>query len=242
MPWIWLPIELLLGSTSGRRYGHYFATAYAPTALLAAAFVAQVMAVAPGVLAGRNGLLVFRVLAVSIALWAMSGVAMKVVRDKDELERRTQVAQTAAYVRASTPASVRVLVWGHAAEVHFFSERLPASRFIYPLALLTPRYADAALVRGFVDELRAAAPALIIDATPEAAEEEDLVPPLSAWDPSWQYPKDAKPGRQWWTMTPDLRMFYDYVHANYVPVETVGPKNWVVYRRAINGSSSAAGG
>ncbi|MDQ6881182.1 MAG: hypothetical protein M3150_03700, partial [Pseudomonadota bacterium] len=237
---LWLPIELVLGATSGRQYSHYFATGFAPVALLAAGFVAEVELFAPAGLAQGKGLLVFRALALGTALWAMAGAGMTLFQDR-ERDRREQVAATAAYVRASTPSGARVLVWGHSAEVHFFSDRLPASRFVYPLALLTPRYADAALVDKFIDELRASAPALIVDATPNAAEGEDLVPTLASWNPDWRYPKDAPPGREWWAMTPQLRTFYDYVHANYVPVQTVGPRHWVMYRRVVPDASHSGG-
>lgn len=238
---VWLPVELLLGSTSGRHYGHYFATCFAPLALLAAAFVAEVSAVAPTLFSKANGLLVFRLLAACTAFWAVASAALNMVKDKDEQERRAQASQTAAYVRASTPPDARLLVWGHAVEVHFFSDRRPASRFVYPLALLTPNYADAALVQGFLDEIKASNPPLIIDATPKATDGEDLVPSLATWNPDWKYPKDAKPGQLWWSMTPQMRTFYDYVHANYSAVDTIGPKQWVVYRRnGVEAPTSAA--
>jgi hypothetical protein len=169
----------------------------------------------------------------------MASAAMNIAKDKDGRERVVQVSEAADYVRAATPADARLLVWGHAADVHLFSGRRPASRFIYALPLLTPNYADAALVRGFIDEVAASAPPLIIDATPNAIEAEDLAPSLAAWNPAWKYPKDAPPGRLWWSMTPELRSFYQYVHANYTPVASIGPRQWVVYRRS--GTAAPAG-
>jgi 4-amino-4-deoxy-L-arabinose transferase-like glycosyltransferase len=235
---LWLPLELLLGSASGRQYAHYFAPAFAPVALLAAAFVAEVVATVPPLATGR-GVGVLRLFTVCTALWAMASAAMNIAKDKDGRERVVQASEAAAYVRAATPADARLLVWGHAADVHFFSGRRPASRFIYALPLLTPNYADAALVRGFIDEVAASAPPLIIDATPNAIEGEDLAPSLAAWNPAWKYPKDAPSGPLWWSMTPELRSFYQYVHANYTPVASIGPRQWVVYRRS--GTAAPAG-
>ena len=37
----------------------------------------------------------------------------------------------AAYVKAHTKASDRIFVWGHDSDIYFFSDRRPASRFIY---------------------------------------------------------------------------------------------------------------
>ncbi|MBA3774084.1 MAG: hypothetical protein H0X13_16815 [Ramlibacter sp.] len=237
---IWLPVELLLASMAGRQYGHYFAASCAPLALLAAAFVVEVTAIAPAVLARGQGALVFRLLALGTALIAVATTALHVARDKTDRERRMQVTQTAEYVRANTGEAESILVWGHAAEVHFLSGRGPASRFVYPLPLLTPRYADAALVSTYLHEIKTAAPRLIIDATPNALESEDLVPSLAKWDPTWQFPKSTTGSRPWWSMTPELKSIYDYVHANYVPVETVGPKQWVVYRLAQPSSSAGS--
>ncbi|MBA2962643.1 MULTISPECIES: glycosyltransferase family 39 protein [Ramlibacter] len=225
---LWLPIELLLASTSGRHYGHYYATTFAPAGLLAAAFVVELAALVPAAPARR---LLVGLLAAGAALSAVAGTAMRLAIDVNEKARRQQVAITADYVRSHTAAADRLFVWGHAADVHFLSGRPPASRFLYPLGLLTPRYADAALVDGLVDELRRAAPPLIVDATPNAIEGENLVPPLAQFDPAWYYPKNARPGRRYWSMTPELRAFYDYVHGHYVPVATVGPQQWVVYQR-----------
>jgi hypothetical protein len=138
------------------------------------------------------------------------------------------VDATARYVREHSPPNSRLFVWGHASDVYLFANRAPASRFVYPLAMLTPRYADSALVAGFVDELRASAPPLIVDATSGVSTSDDLVPSLSAWDPAWRYPET---GVAWWTMTPALRAFYDHVAANYTIIDSVGPQHWVIYAR-----------
>jgi hypothetical protein len=230
---VWLPIELLLASMSGRHYGHYFATALAPLALLSAAFVAEALAMAPAAQARGNGVLMVRLLAGGTALIAIAATTMQLVGGggKAERERRAQVTAAADYVRAKTGAGAPLLVWGHAADVHFFSGRRPASRFVYPLPLLTPGYANAARVNSFLDEIRTAAPPLIIDATANAQEGEDLVPSLARWDPTWGYPRSPHTANRWWSMTPELKAFYDYVHANYEMVDTVGPKEWVVYKR-----------
>jgi len=55
-----------------------------------------------------------------------------------------------------------------------------------------------------------------------------LVPSLGSWNPRWRYPTS---GVAWWTMTPALRAFYDYVASNYAVVDVVGPQRWVIYAR-----------
>jgi hypothetical protein len=103
-------------------------------------------------------------------------------------------------------------------------------------------YADSALIRGFLDEIRTAAPPIIIDATATADSTagEDLVPPLGAWVPDWRYPDPERHdwAREiWWTMTPALKGFYDLVaedYEDYVVVDSVGPLKWPVYRRSTS--------
>jgi hypothetical protein len=240
---IWLPVELVLVTASGRPYRHYFAAVMPVLAYLSA--------LAAGSLLGRLapygdelvgwGRRALGVVAVAMVVPAALSTAVR-LRDREYPRVRSeQIAATAAYVQARTAPEATLLVWGHAADLHFFSGRRPASRFVYPLALLTPGYADSALVRGFLAELRAAPPPLIVDATPGAEKNDDLVPSLAAWDPDWKYPTSYGPRVQWWTMTPALRQFYEYVEQHYELDARVGPKQWVVYRRRVLPSVAASG-
>jgi hypothetical protein len=224
------PMEIALASVPGRSYMHYFATLLLPFGLLTAIAACELFAamgrIAPPTIARR-----WRRDATLVACGAIAvvpiGRTVMTLRDNGlRTIRGKQVAATAQYVRDHSPADGRLLVWGHAADVYLLGGRAPASRFVYPLALLTPGYADSTLVAGFVEELRTRAPALIVDATPGTSESDDLVPSLARWDPKWRYPEA---GVAWWTMTPALRAFYDHVAANYVVVDSVGPQHWVVY-------------
>lgn len=230
---LWPPLEMLLAGTSGRPYGHYFAPLIPPLALLAGVLGAELGALEVS-RAGRpfRGPTLVAALALALALSSVSDVVIRARDDDRARTRARQVATTAAYVATHTRPSDRLLVWGHAADVHLFAHRRPASRFVYPLALLTPRYADTALVRGFMAEVRQAAPPIIVDATPNALAGDDLVPPLGAWNPAWTYPKTQVAGRRnWWTMTPALHEFYDWVRANYTVTDSVGPDRWAIYTR-----------
>jgi hypothetical protein len=229
---LWAPIEVALAAVPGRSYMHYFAVLLLPLGLLTAivaceAFVLLARAGAPTV-TERWRRDAAALVCAAIAIVPVGRTVIGVRDDGLRRERAEQVDATAHYVRDHSPANSRLLVWGHASDVYVFSDRAPASRFVYPLALLTPRYANDALVAGFVEELRASAPPLIVDATPGAARSEALVPPLAGWNPTWQYPES---GVAWWTMTPSLRAFYDYVATNFTIIDSVGPRHWVIYAR-----------
>jgi hypothetical protein len=229
---LWLPVEIALAAVPGRAYMHYFATLLLPFGLLTGIAACEVFAIiarvaAPAV-AGRwrrdVALVVCGVIAVVPVGQTLIGLRDNGLRG----ERAEQVDATARYVRAHSARDSRLLVWGHAADVYFFADRAPASRFVYPLAMLTPRYADSSLVAEFVDDLRASAPPFIVDATPGVPKSDALVPSLGSWNPRWRYPTS---GVAWWTMTPALRAFYDYVASNYAVVDVVGPQRWVIYAR-----------
>ena len=231
---LWLPVELALVSVSGRPYTHYFTTVLPLLSFLAALAAAELVALAASVPRATRRFgptALVAALAAVIAAWATVATLVSVRDDPPVSDRARQVTATAAFVRAKTTDGVPLLVWGHAADVHFFSQRRPASRFIYSLPLLTPGYADSALVAGFIAELRAAAPPLIVDATANADLNDDLVPPLGRWDPSWRYPTNRGPTLRWWAAVPALEPFYDYVAANYVVTDSVGPLRWAIYRR-----------
>jgi 4-amino-4-deoxy-L-arabinose transferase-like glycosyltransferase len=232
----WPVVETALAAVSGRGYAHYFATLTPPFALLAGYVAVEILAAADSP-RGSSSRAVAVVAALAAALVAPRTLdILLMVRDGGLYQRRAAaVAAVAGYVRSHTRPEDRVLVWGHAADVYLFSGRQPVSRFVYPLALLTPRYADSALVAGFLRDVERARPPLIVDATAYAPEGEAIVPHLGVWDPSWQYPPTSYvPGLYrpvWWRMTPALRTFYDYVDRNYTLADSVGPGRWAVYRR-----------
>ena len=229
---IWLPVEVALASVSGREYAHYTAPLFAPLAFLAAIFAAEIAAslqegdANAGAVPARYAI---GALAAGIVLLPLAQV-LRDLRDSDlQGMRRDQIGAASAYIASHTPPNAHVLVWGHAADVYFLSRRRPASRFIYALPLLTPGYADTALIRGFLDELRAAQPPLILDATAGQRPADNLVPSLATWNPHWRYP--ATGAAPWWTMSSSLKAFYDYIGEQYTIVDSVGPQRWTVYRR-----------
>jgi hypothetical protein len=191
---VWLPMEVLFASVSGRPYLHYFVVLLSPLAYLTASFGSEIIdapalgRVAPSSRRGAGNALVLG-LAAAIAVASVLTTGMQ-LRDRvsssasadstsgSSTNRRLQVDETAAYVRAHTRAGEPLLVWGHASDVYLFAQRPPASRYVYSLALLTPHYADAAMVDRFIAELRASSPPLIVDATTGLDEAERLVPSL----------------------------------------------------------------
>lgn len=224
---IWISLELLLASVSGRPYDHYFMMLLPPMAMLTAALVAEGLRLVPARVrrSVRSPVLV----AVVFAL-----VMIRPVVDRAVARARTgelvpspassQVALAAAFVRANSAPTDRLLVWGLAGGVYFLADRPPASRYLFAFPLLTRSYGDSVAPR-FLAELRRTPPKLIVD----AAVSYPSTPTLARWDPSWRFPH-IHWHAPYWAMTPSLRPFYDFVAQNYVPVAVVGPERWIVYR------------
>jgi hypothetical protein len=227
-------VELLMASISGRDYSHYFLALLPPLSLLTALLVTELETIA-GVSPQWLGITrhkAIALVAIALVLPAVSAVAIE-LRDRG-LPRTylTRMGPVIEYIQQQTKPHDSIFVWGHAAALYFFADRTPASRYIYLLPLLTPGYADAALIHGFIDELRMAAPTLIVDATAG----EDVVPSLTQWDAEWRFPDPRNPKfsywreGSYWTMTPALHQFYEFVDKHYAFVQTVGPLKWRVYR------------
>jgi 4-amino-4-deoxy-L-arabinose transferase-like glycosyltransferase len=226
---IWIVIELLLASISGRPYDHYFLMLLPPMALLTASLVAELLSFpltpanvrrrvrSPAIIAALFALVMLRPLVGNLVLRARTtGIVPP--------RASSQVVQTADYVRAHSDPADPLLVWGLSGGVYFLAQRPPASRFLFAFPLLTRTYGDS-VAPDFLSELRRSPPAIIVD----AAVSDESAPPLSQWDPAWHFPRLS-----WYaplrTMTSSLRPFYDFVARNYTPVAKVGPEQWTVYR------------
>ena len=236
---IWLPIELSLAATSGRNFPQYFTPLFAPLSFLAAVLSWAIADRRAGRAPPPRRRLpldpVVVALAAAIAGYASLTTVQQWRQNTLPQARDAQVARTVAYVHDHTSPGEAILVWGHAADLYLLSGRRAASRFIYPLPLLTPGYADSALVATFMRELRATPPALIIDVSGVELEGELLTPPLDRWDPDWMVPTRGPPdfakGRAWWSMTPALKSFYDHVARDYLPDTSDAAGRWTIYRR-----------
>jgi len=114
---IWIVIELLLASISGRPYDHYFVMLVPPMALLTAALVAELLSLShtptglprrvrsPVIVATLFALVMLRPLVADLVLRART---TGLVPSRDA----SQVVHAADYVRAHSAPDDRLLVWG----------------------------------------------------------------------------------------------------------------------------------
>jgi hypothetical protein len=117
--------------------------------------------------------------------------------------------EMAVYLSSATDADDSVLVWGFFPAAAPLADRETAGRYPYLLPLTTPGYATPTMIDAWVADLASNPPAVIID-----AEGGDFDVP----------PAGTAGGRNLDIVQP----FRDWVHANYVPTETVADRQ--VYR------------
>jgi hypothetical protein len=162
--WLWLAAGLVAVAAGLRFFPHYYLQLLPPLALLAGRGL-----VSHAFFARRTGIAVVAVLAIAPLVWFLpSAFAART-------DRNLRLAlDAAAYVRAHTSPTDRVLVWGQAPEVYWASDRRPATRFPTtafvtgasggrPPERVGPQYATRGAMRKFLHDLREHPPALIVD-------------------------------------------------------------------------------
>lgn len=232
---VWLPIELLFASISGRDYGHYFLPVLVPLSFLTAAFAAELdtgyLRATIHSISGRQGLIIWS-LAVALTFQPVTDIFWKVKEKGLPTSPSDATIPVIEYIRAHSNPEDRIFVWGHAAPIYFFSNRQPASQYLYILPLLTPAYADSTVVGRFLADLRHTPPVIIID----ASSQDEFSPPLNPWNAGWQFPDATRRhaywnSESWYSIPPAMKAFHDFVMAEYRHVATIGPRSFAVYRR-----------
>jgi len=169
---LWFVLSIIPVSTGFRFYGHYFLLLLPPMAILASPVIENIWR--------ENRVWLKRVSLVAILLPAIGfTVARFYIADihakvgEDNIENYKPLA---SYVKEHTAPDDRVLAWGYAPLVYWYSERLPATRFFWS-DLLTGRVpgtkggetgakVDPKMWEMFFNDIERHKPAYIIDTAP----------------------------------------------------------------------------
>lgn len=168
-------LDMLLVNLAATGFAHYFLTPLP-------AFVALVMLGLAGLLDAPRRLLrvtgwigAFVVALPVVLLPNILYVALVLAASGGNLGEQAIARALPDYVARHTAPDDTVLVWGHDPAVNLLSGRRSPSPYFYAHPLTLPGYSGPARIAAFVDDLRAAKPALIID---ETLRDEIKVPPL----------------------------------------------------------------
>lgn len=149
--WAWLLAALLGLAAGGRYYPHYSLLLLAPLALAAAAGLAALPRWAGNL--GAAGIL----LSVSISAWPVWSASSGPERSQ-RLFGTTLMAQgreLGVLIAQRSGPGERLFIWGSEAELYYYSQRVPATRFLYhyPFTGEAPAWpeGDAELIAGLRD-------------------------------------------------------------------------------------------
>lgn len=154
---IGLPIELILVSTSGRTYPHYY-IAMLPILSL---FAGVVFWVFYSKLSGfkKKYQAYFFIIIMSILLWKPCySYYNEIIPYKPTMDD-----QIINYVKNSTTPDESVLFWGAESSINYLTQRKSPSRFVYQYPLYTKGYTDAEMIEEFLNDIIQNRPQLIID-------------------------------------------------------------------------------
>jgi hypothetical protein len=186
----WMLVAVVAIALQGRLLSHYAIPLGVPLAVLSA----------PALQRRRVAALALTLLV--ILSWATTAAlaAFHTTHGGPATER------VAAWIRANTEPTDRLLVWGADANIYLASERVPAGRYVYLFPLVTPGYTTTEMIAAWVADLRSEPPRIIVDS--EAAN--------SYWADDADFLRPPSPGAGGGRELDLLDPFRDFVRENYV--------------------------
>ncbi|MBA4384147.1 MAG: hypothetical protein C0410_05375 [Anaerolinea sp.] len=154
-----LPIELILISTSGRSYPHYYMTLLPVLSLFAGlmVWIFLLLLSALGVKFFAKNVVVISV--VGIFLWCSYPIYWSKVLDLRSAGNETVID----YIRHNTSPDDYVLLWGAESSINYFTQLKSPSRFVYQYPLYSPDYVDEQMILEFLDDIIRNRPLYIVD-------------------------------------------------------------------------------
>ncbi len=212
------PLETMMVLLSGQRFPHYFISLL-PIGALSAAYLIERAEIGWGRNPGRTRTLVWS-LAGLLALVTLVKAPHRLAGPLYSMRGRVEREAAERLCSIAQPGDI-LLVWGMAPEIYVYTKLKPAGKYTHVYPLLSPGYTDVAVVREFLEELRARPPALILD----ASSHNGRVPSLRNWPDDFRhfgYP-----------LHPELKRFYTFFEENYEKTASLENWEWTIYRRVV---------
>ena len=230
-----LPVELLLASTSGRMYVHYYLI-WLPifailTARLAFDFWNYFAPAEITFLQRKIGLK---------SVWSVALVIAMVLPALTEMLNPVATLLKSNYpapspvvqrIQSYTTQDDYLLMWGAETSYNFLAKRRTPSRFVYQYPLYTCGYVTDAMIAEFLDDIARHKP-LIIDTS---STKPPYVPPLNAQDrEKWDGQAFAGDAAESCGASRRMADVFAFIDAHYRVAEVVQPEQWVIYRYVDN--------
>jgi hypothetical protein len=226
-----LPVELLLASTSGRTYVHYYIIWLPIFAILAARLALDFWSYF------ASPELTFRQRQIGLkSLWSAALIIAMMLPALTEMLNPVATLLKANYpapspvikrIQSYTDPDDYLLMWGAETSYNFLAERRTPSRFVYQYPLYTCGYVTEAMIAEFLDGISRHKP-LIIDTS---STKPPYVPPLNADDrATWAGQAFAGDAAESCGVSPQMADVFAFINAHYRAAEVVQPEQWVIYR------------
>lgn len=125
----WLVFSLGAAMAGGRGYDHYFFPVLAPAAWLAALIPGRIIS---AISSSQPPRVPWRVAGILFGLFLLLGVIYKPLTARQYPPDDPDPAQRVSeYIRRQSSSADRLFVWGFNPDIYYYSNRLPATRFLY---------------------------------------------------------------------------------------------------------------
>lgn len=212
LTWLDFLLELVLISTSGRNYRHYFMSLMPSLTYLIAALAAGVV-----VLFRRyTRPLVWLVLAL---LWVfLVSASLPPLWDAMHPVHEVSLNEVISYVREHSSKMDTVLMWGSHTEINYMTGRDAPTRFVHTKPLFYEGYSTPAITNEFLSDLETKKPIMIINTRLDYLPFAFIEANGRCGIPETSHPVWVDP-------------IYKYICDHYTLVDTIGKDSWQVWLR-----------
>jgi len=145
---------------------------------------------------------------------------------------RSQLEETADYIKRNSGKNDYLLVWGSGGQLNFLTGRPSPSRFFFQYPFAATGYGSPEIINSFMKELRRHPPAIIIDNSGDTGR----LPPIDkAYRKQWKE-KKASSNELYSTIPANIDSFYNFVETEYNTSGKSG--SWNIYKHNKNGDIS----
>ena len=219
-----LPLEIVLGSSSGREHGYYWLAAVPALGVLAAfaAFAFERRLVPRLAAALRRPAATVAAASLALSLLVLAARPVPLLARVAQSAEDGLTSSAVAYLQANTGPQDTVLIWGSRTAVNFDARRRSPTRYVYQYAPLWTRGYDArphvAELKRLLDERP---PTLVVDAWRDSA----VTPALEVAAAGQFDTQDPL-----FVFSPAVAEVARAIMERYERVDTIGATAWPVYR------------
>lgn len=155
-----LPIELILVSTSGRNYAHYYMTLLPVLTFFSGITFWIIISSRLLIDNPKPAQCLLTVGVVLIFFWPFYDQFTKLVISYQEVDRRRTIIES---INEITTPEDKILLWGAASSINFDTRLRSPTRFVYQYPLYTKGYSNEKMILEFLEDIIKSRPKLIID-------------------------------------------------------------------------------